>query len=151
MKEADYETDGKTLTWTINTSDLTADITNANITHADVPADASVTIAALPGETNGLTISDVKYTPTEGLKDGNTVTVTFKISGTVDTSNTTLSVSGVTPSWNASSVTASGATYQSADKTLDFTNGLTYDATLSFTFEAAAGTNTVTFQLANAT
>ena len=123
-----------TLTFTL--SNITAQTGNITFTAAPVPADATVSAGTITNG-KGLTISNVIFSETN-VKVGDTVTMTFTVSGTVTAGADailTVAGTGVTSgSWNAVELAGNGITTSGGNPV--FAEGVSYNATLTYTFVA---------------
>ena len=128
MRKNDYNTVGKKLNWTINTSNLTADITGVSVTAADVPLTRKITYSPVDCSAANTSTGDLKIVLTgiNTAMDGETVTVTATITGTAGTAKsfTLAATNGTTPSALSgavySGITATGATLR-IEKDVTFT------------------------------
>ena len=96
----------------------------------------------------GLTVSNVIFDETN-VKVGDKVTMTFTVSGTVATGGATLTVAGSDVngiSWSAAELAQNGIGTSSGS--LTFTDGLTYNATITCTFTVGAATVAPTITIA---
>ena len=99
IAEAAYEAAGNKLTWSINTSNMTSDITNASVTVASAPQQRTITYSAVSA-LNG--VSAVLSGPQYAM-DGESVTVLVTFSGSAS-ADTKLAISGAAGgSWSFSS------------------------------------------------
>ena len=128
MSESNYEASGNKLTWSINTSNMTSDITNATVAVANAPAMRTWDYSNDIINASGLT---VKLSGVKSAMDGETVTVTLTLSGTPTASDDVVTLSNVTGSWVNSSLsnnmTPSGLT-------LTLVQGVEYNTTVEFKF-----------------
>ena len=126
---------GKT-TLTFTLSNITAQTGNITFTATAVPADATVTAGTITNN-KGLTVSNVIFSETN-VKVGDTVTMTFTVSGTVTAgADATLTVAGTgvtSGSWNAVELAGNGITTSGGNPV--FAEGVSYNATLTYTFVA---------------
>ena len=137
---------GKT-TLTFTLSNITAQTGNITFTAAAVPADATVTAGTITNY-KGLTVSNVIFDETN-VKVGDKVTMTFTVSGTVATGGAKLTVAGSdvnSISWSAAELAQNGIGTSSGS--LTFTDGLTYNATITCTFTVGAATVAPTITIA---
>ena len=117
-----------TLTWTINTSNMTADISSMSSSTSAVPQVRTWEYGA-DATGKGLT---VKVTGVTTAMDGETVTLTVQISGTVPTgSDAIVSLSGVTGSWVAGSL-STGITPSGGNLTV--AQGMSYNTSVEYQF-----------------
>ena len=131
--------------WSVSCDDPDVTITpfegttsgDITVTTAAAPADAVIAVPTVgTGITNakGLTISNVMFSDTT-VKVGDTVTMTFTVSGTAAVGGATLTVAGTgvtTGSWNAVELASNGIGSTGGNAT--FAEGVTYNATLTYTF-----------------
>ena len=137
---------GKT-TLTFTLSNITAQTGNITFTATAVPADATVTAGTITNN-KGLTVSNVIFSETN-VKVGDKVTMTFTVSGTVATGGAKLTVAGSdvnSISWSAAELAQNGIGTSSGS--LTFTDGLTYNATITCTFTVGAATVAPTITIA---
>ena len=132
MTETAYETVGSTLSWTINTSNLTTDITGVTVTASNVPQSRNISYGS-DASAKGLT---AHVTGVTSAMDGETVTVTVQVTGTAS-DNATLSMTGVTGTWVSGSW---GAGVTPSGSNISFATGLTYNVTLQYQF-TVSGSN----------
>ena len=132
MRKDDYNTVGKKLNWTINTSNLTADITGVTVTASNVPQSRNISYGS-DASAKGLT---AHVTGVTSAMDGETVTVTVQVTGTAS-GNATLSMTGVTGTWVSGSW---GAGVTPSGSNISFATGLTYNVTLQYQF-TVSGSN----------
>ena len=123
-----------TLTFTL--SNITAQTGNITFAATAVPADATVSAGTITNG-KGLTISNVIFSETN-VKVGDTVTMTFTVSGTVTAgADATLTVAGTgvtSGRWNAVELAGNGITTSGGNPV--FAEGVSYNATLTYTFVA---------------
>ena len=134
-------------TLTFILSNITAQTGDITVTTAAVPADATVTAGTITND-KGLTVSNVIFDETN-VKVGDKVTMTFTVSGTVATGGAKLTVAGSdvnSISWSAAELAQNGIGTSSGS--LTFTDGLTYNATITCTFTVGAATVAPTITIA---
>ena len=100
MTKANYETAGKQLTWTLNTSNISANITtNPDITVTATAAPQSRTITyTTPTATKTGVTATMDQTVTSAM-DNTTVTVTLRLSGAAS-ADTIFTIGGASVSWS---------------------------------------------------
>ena len=145
MSEANYETAGKQLTWTLNTSNISANITtnpDIKVTATAAPQSRTITYTGVTTPVNGLTATVSGISP---AMDGETVTVTVQVTGTATgASATTLTMSGASGNW-ISGNWGSGVTVGASG--IEFASGLTYDVTLQYQFTVSSTTTAISASL----
>ena len=128
MAMADYNATGKKLTWTVNTSAITADITGVTVSAANVPASRTITYDPVTCTAANTPSGDLTIT-LNGVStalDGETVTVSVVINGTAGAA-TTLTMSttnGTGGAWTSSNLPA-GLSFSGGN--LSITNGVKFD------------------------
>ena len=152
MKKEDYNATGKTLTWKINTKDMTSDITGVTANAVDVVEVKDLTAPVVTGGPNGLTVTAIA--DVSKAKVGETVKVTVVISGqetSTGAAGTKLTVSGcTTPVWDSSSLPVNAS---AAGATLTIAEGTSYlnNVTAVFTYKVDGTTNAPSIAIADAT
>ena len=147
MSEANYETAGKQLTWTLNTSNISANITtNPDIKVTATAAPQSRTISYATSSTaNGLTAT---VSGVGSAMDGEKIIVSVNITGTA-TAASKVTISNATGAWIASTL---GQGITTIDNTaVAIPNGASYNITLQFevTVSSANPSGAITATVAN--
>ena len=124
-----------TLTWTINTSNVTGDVADIVVNSTDTPQVRSITYGDVTAQNN----VSVKLSGVSTGVDGETVTVTVQITGNA-ASDTTLTITGVTGSYVMSSL-SNGLSLDNGN--LKIAGGGIYNTSVQYTFTVGAS-NAVT-------